>query len=93
MDKEYNSIMNVALKSYRKHRDKEKADNRKRVVRNDGDGRRLRVSSASQATRKHATKLTSRPKSSICLPTFDAIKEVGKANNIVDRYLLGLFII
>ena len=91
LDNDYDYIMSRALKSYRQHREKEKADTRKGPLRNSHARRNhLRPKTAPPARFVESMKAqtveggSNKPNDNVFIPKVDAIKEVHKAN-LVDE--------
>jgi len=76
VDNEYGYIMNKALRSYKLHRDKEKAENRQKLLKT---AYRRRWHVPQRPTTPVAADRKGRPKSTLP-PKMDAIREVGEAN-------------
>ncbi|XP_033749629.1 uncharacterized protein LOC117334241 isoform X2 [Pecten maximus] len=82
VDNEYDNIMNKALRSYKLHRDKERADNRQKLLKT-AYKKRWHVPHA--PSRPATPDRKPRPKSSLP-PKMDAIKEVLEANTTNGSY-------
>ncbi|XP_021355865.1 uncharacterized protein LOC110451950 isoform X2 [Mizuhopecten yessoensis] len=82
VDNEYDNIMNKALRSYKLHRDKERADTRQKLLKT-AYKKRWHVPHA--PSRPVTPDRKPRPKSSLP-PKMDAIKEVLEANTTNESY-------